>query len=68
MYGMKIGSAERSDRIRTYNFVQDRITDHRVGLSKFGIDKMLRGEFVMEFYSALAKQDRTEALKALSDS
>lgn len=37
---------DRSEKIRTYNYPQDRITDHRTGLTKFGIVSMMRGEML----------------------
>lgn len=44
----QIGGSGRSERIRTYNFPEDRITDHRCGLTTHGIDRMLRGELLDE--------------------
>ena len=49
----QIGRSERSERIRTFNFPSDRITDHRCSLSLFGIDSMLRGELLSDFSSHL---------------
>jgi len=50
----QIGLGDRSERIRTYNFPRDQITDHRVNFTKTGVDQMLTGEYLEEFVEALA--------------
>ena len=60
-----VGSGDRSERIRTYNFAQDRITDHRVGVSKHGMPNMLRGDLLEDFWDALKAAEQTAALEAL---
>ena len=65
-----IGSAARSERIRTYNFPQSRVTDHRIGLTKHDIDAMMAGELLDEFSAELdaaALDDKLAALEAESD-
>jgi len=54
----QIGSGDRSERIRTYNFVQDRITDHRVALTKTGMSSMLAGEMLDEFIITLSVNEQ----------
>lgn len=51
-----VGSGERSDRIRTYNFPQGRMTDHRIGLTLYKLPQIMEGE-VGEVFDALAKAD-----------
>ena len=43
---------DRSEKIRTYNYPQDRITDHRTGLTLFGIDDMMQGQYLDKFIAA----------------
>ena len=62
-----MGTGERNERIRTYNFPQNRITDHRVGVSKFDIEKMLNGELLGEFTEALMQQERLELIEQLEN-
>ena len=56
-----IGSGDRSQRIRTYNFPQNRITDHRVGLTLYKLDQIMQGD-MDELIDALLKFDREERL------
>ncbi len=60
-----VGSGDRSDRIRTYNFPQGRITDHRVNVTLYKIDAMMDGE-LDELLDALAAEHQADELAALS--
>ncbi|MHB1144937.1 MAG: peptide chain release factor 1 [Thiobacillus sp.] len=60
-----IGSGDRSDRIRTYNFPQGRITDHRINLTLYKIDAMMDGDLT-ELLDALAAEHQAELLATLS--
>jgi peptide chain release factor 1 len=59
----QVGSAERSEKIRTYNFPQSRVTDHRIGLSSHNLPAVLSGQ-LDEFIDELATQDEADRLKA----
>ncbi len=61
----QIGSGDRSERIRTYNFPQGRVTDHRINLTLHKIDKVLSGEALDEFVDALIANDQAERLAEL---
>ncbi len=61
-----VGTGDRSERIRTYNFPQSRITDHRIGLSLYSMDAFLAGE-IDEMISALAAAEREALLSAGND-
>jgi len=62
----QIGSGDRSQRIRTYNFPQGRITDHRINFSLHDMDRMLGGELLDQFIDALTTEDQASRLAALS--
>jgi peptide chain release factor 1 len=59
----QIGSGDRSERIRTYNFPQNRVTDHRINLTLYKLDQVMQGE-LDEAIDALKLTDREESLKA----
>ncbi len=59
-----VGSGDRSERIRTYNFPQNRVTDHRIGLTLHRLDGVLEGE-LDEIIETLVTTDQTERLKQL---
>lgn len=60
----QVGSGDRSERIRTYNFPQGRVTDHRIGLTLHKIDAILNGE-LDELLTALITADQAEKLKQM---
>ncbi|MFN8187947.1 MAG: peptide chain release factor 1 [Gaiellales bacterium] len=59
----QIGTGERSEKIRTYNYPENRVTDHRIKLTVHRLDQVLEGE-LDEFTEALAAEDRRRALEA----
>jgi len=61
----QIAGGDRSDKIRTYNFPQTRITDHRTNLTLFGIDKMLKGELLEEFIQEYLNKINNAKIQAL---
>lgn len=61
----QVGSGDRSERIRTYNFPQGRVTDHRINLTLYKIDKVMEGEALDELVEALIAADQAERLAAL---
>ena len=54
----QVGSGDRSERIRTYNFPQGRVTDHRINLTLHKLDKVLQGEALDEMIDGLIVEDR----------
>jgi peptide chain release factor 1 len=61
-----IGSGDRSERIRTYNFPQGRVTDHRINLTLYKIDRIMDGE-LEELLNALAAEQQAEQLAQLAE-
>ncbi len=59
----QVGSGDRSERIRTYNFPQNRVTDHRIGLTLYRLESMMEGD-LQEMISALVMADQAEKMKA----
>ncbi len=59
-----IGSGDRSQKIRTYNFPQNRVTDHRINLSLYSLDKIMAGD-LDELIAALKNYDKQQRLKNL---
>ncbi|CAK9152842.1 unnamed protein product [Ilex paraguariensis] len=58
----QIGSGDRSERIRTYNFPQGRVTDHRVGVTYHSIEDVMQGENLDLFIDALLLQQEMDAI------
>lgn len=63
----QVGSGDRSERIRTYNFPQGRVTDHRINLTMHKLDKILDGEALDELLDALTTEDQAAQLAADAD-
>ncbi len=61
----QVGTGDRSERIRTYNFPQNRVTDHRVGLTLHKLDEVLSGAALDELIEALMADDQVARLAAL---
>ena len=59
-----IGSGDRSQRIRTYNFPQNRLTDHRINLDLYSLDRIMQGD-LNELVEALQNYDKEQRLKNL---
>jgi peptide chain release factor 1 len=62
----QIGSGDRSERIRTYNFPQGRVTDHRINLTLYNLPKVMEGEALGEIIDALVTEHQAELLAAES--
>src|SRR5262252_7180922 len=61
----KVGSGDRSERIRTYNFPQGRVTDHRINLTLYKLDRIITGDELSDVIDALVAEDQANRLAAL---
>jgi len=61
----QVGSGDRSERVRTYNFPQGRITDHRIGFTSYNLEQVLDGD-LMEFIEALVQEEQARKLENAS--
>jgi len=62
-----VGTGDRSERIRTYNFPQSRMTDHRINLTLYNLDEIIRGDGLEEVVEALITQDRADRLADMQE-
>ena len=60
----QVGSGDRSERIRTYNFPQGRLTDHRIGLTLYKLDQIITGDALNEVIDALVTENQARLLAA----
>ena len=63
----QVGSGDRSERIRTYNFPQGRVTDHRINLTLHKLDKIIAGDGLGELLQTLLREDQTRRLAAMDN-
>ena len=62
----QVGTGDRSERIRTYNFPQGRLTDHRIGLTLYKLDSVMNGD-LNDVFETLITYDQTEKLKRMAE-
>ena len=58
----QVGSGDRSERIRTYNFPQNRVSDHRINLTLYKLDQLIQGDGLDQMVDALAAAAKAELL------
>ncbi len=62
-----VGSGDRSEKVRTYNFPQGRVTDHRINLTLYNLDKIVAGDALSDVIDALRTEDQARRLAAMED-
>lgn len=62
---LQVGSGDRSERIRTYNYPQGRVTDHRINLTLYKLDEVVSGDALEELIDALVTEDQAQRLSEL---
>ena len=63
----QVGSGDRSERIRTYNYPQGRVTDHRISLTLYKLEQILKGESLDEVIDALRSDDNAKKLSSIDE-
>ena len=63
IWKVKIGTGDRSEKIRTYNYPQNRITDHRIGYTSMNLDRVMDGD-MEDLIEALINEDQRKKLEA----
>ena len=63
----QVGSGDRSEKIRTYNYPENRVTDHRIGLTLYALDKIIAGDKLEDVVEALMTEDQARRLAAMED-
>jgi peptide chain release factor 1 len=61
----QVGSGDRSERIRTYNYPQGRVTDHRINLTLYKLDKIVAGDELDDVVNPLIAEDQASRLAAM---
>lgn len=61
----QIGSGDRSQKVRTYNYPENRVTDHRIGLTLYSLDKIIAGDKLEDVITALLTEDQARKLAAM---
>jgi peptide chain release factor 1 len=61
----QIGSGDRSQKVRTYNYPENRVTDHRIGLTLYSLDRIISGDKLQDVIEALITEDQSRKLAAM---